>query len=743
MNKLLTKIAGGLLGLSLAVGVGVAFNNNKAIKVNADAAYTLQTPKNDSNTDYNSNYDVTVSSVVWSIPGNQGTAGQMKIGGGKKSAIGERIIYSKGALEHNIGSIKMNFGSESGAIVVTGISVSVYSTAANAAAGTNAEESKNFTYTASGNSTVSPTSGTWNNKYYRFDFDVSVANTGSNVYMTVTSIEFITSSGGGQQGGGGEQGGGGGLSDSLILQPNVFSFDNSGTTVEFANTSSSGTNIVGSKTLSGTDGNTYVINATTKAYCGSANISTSEEAFDSTGKVILWGKTNSVFYNTTAYDKKIAKLEVFVPTGASANVRMIAAFDDDNAVTDIPNTTTSSGTLLSTLDHVYDFSGAGMLNNDYRYFCLKITNNYNAQMQVKITFAEENQQATALNSITLSHADIDANDKLPIPVGGSKTLTVTYDPSNDDTVDKSIAWSTSDASVANVNSGTITIEKTASIGDEATITATPNDTNAEAKSIVVRAVAPVVKTVDMRNGFTNDKTENRLQVNAGQGLSMWPSNAIKVTLTDDSVIYPNWNDENITWYYVNSDDNSNDVTINDPLTFAFASGMKRMRLSYSGVMCQSRTYINVDTTAAYFAQLILLISCDNGVTAPDTDDWDDLKGYWNDGTTISSVGKAYLQGAIAANKDTALPASPTDADYIACGLARYDYIVGKYNKKLGLTTEYPDFMLRNPATVGGENTLIKGFNSEANNPIALIVIVSMTSVGAIAGYFFIRKRRVI
>lgn len=73
-------------------------------------------------------------------------------------------------------------------------------------------------------------------------------------------------------------------------------------------------------------------------------------------------------------------------------------------------------------------------------------------------------------------------------------------------------------------------------------------------------------------------------------------------------------------------------------------------------------------------------------------------------------------------------------------LAVYDYIVGKYNKGMGKTSEYPDFMERDPSPIGAiNNALLKNVNTE--NTIAIVVVISTISVSAIGGYFFLRKRK--
>ncbi len=317
---------------------------------------------------------------------------------------------------------------------------------------------------------------------------------------------------------------------------------------------------------------------------GSNGFDTSEGA-----RTIFMGKNGAFIYNAVAFTKKIVGLEVFSSSGCSQSVSIAVDFAVDGPLTS-PIESSENAQVLSTQNHVYDLSIAGMVNANYKYFRLQVTNNNNAQIQIRLTLADEQQQQTQLDSITLTHDDLE-NNILPIAIGTSKTLGVTYDP-DDSSVDKSLTWETSDDSVATVANGTISVLKTASVGNEATITATPTDTHAEAKSITVRATAAVAKRVDMDNGITNSSTA-RMEFVAGQHLTSWPEEGIKVTLTDDSVIYPEYNDVNIKWYYLTSDSGSADTEIDDLSSFVFDTSMKRLRMSYGGKMAEKRIYITV------------------------------------------------------------------------------------------------------------------------------------------------------
>ena len=80
--------------------------------------------------------------------------------------------------------------------------------------------------------------------------------------------------------------------------------------------------------------------------------------------------------------------------------------------------------------------------------------------------------------------------------------------------------------------------------------------------------------------------------------------------------------------------------------------------------------------------------------------------------------------------------TPT-GDIIEKALARYDFIVGKYNKAQGLTA-YTDFMSRNPSPIGSAKISL---NIVVNNSPAIIAIVSVISLSAVAGFFLLRKRK--
>ena len=81
---------------------------------------------------------------------------------------------------------------------------------------------------------------------------------------------------------------------------------------------------------------------------------------------------------------------------------------------------------------------------------------------------------------------------------------------------------------------------------------------------------------------------------------------------------------------------------------------------------------------------------------------------------------------------------------IANAVAKYDYIVGKYNPTLSSTSPYKDFIDRKPSPIGRATTIINILGGDTNSAATTtaIVVVSIVSAAAVGGYFFIRRRKV-
>ena len=122
------------------------------------------------------------------------------------------------------------------------------------------------------------------------------------------------------------------------------------------------------------------------------------------------------------------------------------------------------------------------------------------------------------------------------------------------------------------------------------------------------------------------------------------------------------------------------------------------------------------------------ITCNNGATAPSTATW-------------SSISNAYGEITIAHEKSllTSGVADENSSDIIAQALARYDYIVGKYNKGLG-NTSYNDFLSRDPDIPNNSKVVINP-NGSFNSTITTVIIVSVISLTALGGFFLLRKKK--
>ena len=126
-------------------------------------------------------------------------------------------------------------------------------------------------------------------------------------------------------------------------------------------------------------------------------------------KAILIGKTDKYLKNNTAFGQGITKFEVYVNKGASASVSVGIYFSTNviEGYLEGGNTWTES---LSIRDNVYDASSA--LPEGAKYFWYQVTNDYNSQVQFRITYNStgnittyytrvfQNETATANISIT-------------------------------------------------------------------------------------------------------------------------------------------------------------------------------------------------------------------------------------------------------------------------------------------------------------------------------------------------------
>lgn len=158
-----------------------------------EIAYTFQTEKNTSNTAYATNYDVTIKSVSWNVPGNQNFTGYVRIGGKSLDKV-NRVIKSNGTLSDDITKIVFNHNGKSNAnLTIHSIKLEVASNSSfSTIVDTRTFTNPSISVSTAGSLEFTPSSSlsSWGtNKYYRFTINVSNSKT-SKYGLDVTSIVF-------------------------------------------------------------------------------------------------------------------------------------------------------------------------------------------------------------------------------------------------------------------------------------------------------------------------------------------------------------------------------------------------------------------------------------------------------------------------------------------------------------------------------------------------------------------------
>lgn len=122
-----------------------------------------------------------------------------------------------------------------------------------------------------------------------------------------------------------------------------------------------------------------------------------------------------------------------------------------------------------------------------------------------------------------------------------------------------------------------------------------------------------------------------------------------------------------------------------------------------------------------FAEMFLeTITCDDGVTAPDANNWEFIGGMYVD---LASTDKEFFKAANANAEGTEVE---------QC-VARYDYIVGKYGPET-----YNDFMGRNPARIASALSIR---NSDDVMDIAVISALAIAGIAAAGAFVFLRRKK--
>ena len=229
--------------------------------------------------------------------------------------------------------------------------------------------------------------------------------------------------------------------------------------------------------LKATDGMRYMVSSGAK-YTGVSG----DNKFDgSSNSVILIGTTDAFLYNNDAFQKDIYKIELFSNDGASTAVKVAVNFGTSVC----SDSYSEEETTLETDDTRYAFSPD---IEHARYFRVQVTNNKNAQVQIKVYFV------TPTTSVTVSPASVTLAPK------ATKQLTTTVLP-----VDRtdSLTYSTSDADVATVSAAGLITAK--AVGT-ARITATSGSYSAYC-DVTVETIPVITPASYSASGYTGGDDE--------------------------------------------------------------------------------------------------------------------------------------------------------------------------------------------------------------------------------------------
>ena len=178
-----------LLSVLVMLFGGGLFATFKA--ASTEAVYTYTPEVKSSNTDYTKVYDVTINGLNWSLPGNQGTAGTLRLGGKSLDKV-DRVMYTKSAIDKAVGKLTFSHGGiSSDKLVLNSVTVVVASDAdftnvIETATKSDITVAKN----TEGSFDIEPASGSWPaDSYYKISFNLTNPQA-SNYAFILKSIVF-------------------------------------------------------------------------------------------------------------------------------------------------------------------------------------------------------------------------------------------------------------------------------------------------------------------------------------------------------------------------------------------------------------------------------------------------------------------------------------------------------------------------------------------------------------------------
>lgn len=122
--------------------------------------------------------------------------------------------------------------------------------------------------------------------------------------------------------------------------------------------------------------------------------------------------------------------------------------------------------------------------------------------------------------------------------------------------------------------------------------------------------------------------------------------------------------------------------------------------------------------------------CNDGLNAPSTQKWTEMAAVTKIQNELNVIKNAEYT-----KTDTSIIAKEGTAQDVAEAAARYDYIVGRYG-----TSNYGDFLSRNPAPIGGAKVSTLFNDSNKSISTIIIVVVSVGSLIVVSGFFLMKRK---
>lgn len=151
---------------------------------------------------------------------------------------------------------------------------------------------------------------------------------------------------------------------------------------------------------------------------------------------------------------------------------------------------------------------------------------------------------------------------------------------------------------------------------------------------------------------------------------------------------------------------------------------------YAPVLSYSVAVVN-------FATSFLEYECDeNGQTRPDPIDWLAYKGDF-EGSDLTNTDREDLRKAKAVEYEN----PTTDVEKVQAAMAKYDYIIVKYNKIQGLSDLFPDFINRDPAVGRVISVPTRIVDIDDSMLMMIVIIYSVVSISSISALIIIKRKK--